>query len=345
MKVTASMWRVRQIISMLKSGELVPRPEFQRRLVWTNEDKVRFLDTVLKGFPFPEIYVCDGSVDLETAIGTRLLVDGQQRMNTLFEYFSSDSHLSLGSLPPYKELSPEEQTNYLNYDVAVRDLGSISKVEIIEVFRRINATNYSLNTMEVNNAIYEGKLKQFAEEMAALEFFEQHGVFRRADYTRMGDLRFVLSVIITYVEGYFNREDSFESALAAYNDEFPDEQPLRKRFMSAASFIDECGFLPKSRLWKKSDLFTALTEIDNKFQEGIELQPTDVLEALEALYAEVDVKGPEGSEGLAFAYYKAAVQASNDRLNRVRRGVIVHGVLSAKPYTEIMDEMRSVGLV
>ena len=37
-----------------------------------------FLDTVTKGLPFPEIYIADGDVDLETGEGTQLLVDGLQ---------------------------------------------------------------------------------------------------------------------------------------------------------------------------------------------------------------------------------------------------------------------------
>ena len=63
-------------LSGIQTGELAPRPDFQRKLVWSNKDKIAFLDTVLRGYPFPEIYIAVGDVNLETAAGTEMLVDG-----------------------------------------------------------------------------------------------------------------------------------------------------------------------------------------------------------------------------------------------------------------------------
>jgi hypothetical protein len=47
MKTAPTNKKVREIISMVKESKLVPRPEFQRRLVWTHKDKDHFLDTIL----------------------------------------------------------------------------------------------------------------------------------------------------------------------------------------------------------------------------------------------------------------------------------------------------------
>ena len=69
-QTSATNRRVREIISAVKAGTLVSRPDFQRKLVWTNRDKLLFLDTLLEHFPFPEIYVCAGEVNTETAQGT-----------------------------------------------------------------------------------------------------------------------------------------------------------------------------------------------------------------------------------------------------------------------------------
>src|SRR5438046_341748 len=63
MKTVATNRKVRVLITALRDGVLVPRPEFQRRLVWSNRHKQAFLDTVLKGYPFPEIYIAAGDVD------------------------------------------------------------------------------------------------------------------------------------------------------------------------------------------------------------------------------------------------------------------------------------------
>jgi uncharacterized protein with ParB-like and HNH nuclease domain len=49
--------------------------------------KIAFIKTVLEGYPFPKVYIASGDVDLETARGNLMLVDGQQRLTTLYDYF------------------------------------------------------------------------------------------------------------------------------------------------------------------------------------------------------------------------------------------------------------------
>lgn len=156
MKTAPTNKKIREVIQAVREGRIKPRPEFQRRLVWSRDDKNHFLDTILRGYPFPEIYLADGEVNLETGEGTQLLVDGLQRVSTIIQYFEADSDLKLTTVPPYRELEKDDKTAFLQYDVAVRDLGNVSRDEIIEVFQRLNATKYSLLDIEINNAVYAG---------------------------------------------------------------------------------------------------------------------------------------------------------------------------------------------
>jgi len=329
---------------MVKESKLLPRPEFQRRLVWSREDKNHFLDSVLRGYPFPEIYFADGDVNLETGQGTQLLVDGLQRVSTLMQYFDGDLELKLISVPPYRALLEEEKKAFLQYDVAVRDLGPISKEEIIEVFKRLNATKYSLLDIEINNAIYAGALKQFCERVAASDFFRVHSVFNALDYKRMGDLRYVLGVVGTMIQGYFNRDDAFENLLDRYNDDFPSESGLQDRLENCFQFIDECGFEPRSRAWKKADLFTLLIEVDQCLHiKQMILQPSIVLEALTDFYASID-NAPMNQEPVSSIYYKAALQASNDKINRIRRGFVISGLLMGCGLPDILKTLKDGGL-
>lgn len=344
MKTGATNKRVRELISLVKEGKVVPRPEFQRRLVWTHKDKDRFLDTVLKSLPFPEIYLADGEVDLEMGTGTQLLVDGLQRVNTLIQYFEGAIDLKLLTVPPYASLSGDEKMAFLQYDVAVRDLGAVTRDMIVDVFQRINATKYSLNDIEINNAVYAGALKQFAARIGEHEFFRDHAVFTTTDYKRMGDMRFALGVIVTFITGYFNRDDAFESLLGRYNDDFPEESAIAQRLERVFDFINECAFPVDSRAWKKADLFTLLVEIDRCLtQTRLDIQPGFAVETISEFYAEVEV--PEPNQKIAAVYYKAALQASNDRLNRVRRGTVVGGLLEGRSPEEIEAQLKSDGLI
>lgn len=344
MKTSPTNKKIREIISMVKENKLLPKPEFQRRLVWSRADKNHFLDSVLRGFPFPEIYFADGDVNLETGEGTQLLVDGLQRVSTLIQYFDGDPELKLTVVEPYRTLSEADKKNFLQYDVAVRDLGAITKSEVIEVFKRLNATKYSLLDIEINNAIYAGAMKMFCERLAADAFFKDHGVFSATDYKRMGDLRYVLAIVGTMLQGYFDRDDAFGDLLERYNDEFPLQNEIENRLKRAFEFLEECGFDPKSRAWNKADLFTLIVELD-QYLSVLEqpLQPNDVIENISAFY-DVVASSPINQESISSIYYKAVIQASNNKINRIRRGVVIGGVLVGTPDSQILEELKSKGL-
>ncbi len=338
MRTTATNRRLRVLLTGIRNGSLVPRPEFQRRLVWTTKDKRSFLDTVVSGYPFPEIYVAAGDVNPDTGEGTELLVDGQQRITTLYEYFVGSPELKLGrGLQPYQDLDNESKIRFLEYDVVVRDLGALSIDKITEVFARLNATAYSLNAMEMHNARYNGAFKQFGERIAQDAFFERHRVFSINEVRRMADVRFALTFIITIMSTYFNRDDALEKYLETYNDNFDSEQDLYKEVQDVFDFIEACHFPAASRAWKRSDVFTLLVETHRaRSKLGLELDPKEVGSRLMAFYSAVDEvsETADGRPELQ-AYALASVQATNDRSSRIRRGEIVQAVIQAVPLVSL----------
>lgn len=342
---TATNKKIREILKSVRDGSLEPRPEFQRRLVWTAKDKDKFVESVLKGYPFPEIYMCNGEVDTETGEGTQLLVDGLQRVSTLQEYFSGDSNFTHVLTAPYRELNKDEKERFLEYNVVVRDLGQLTKEQIIEVFRRLNSTQYTLRDMEVNNAIYDGALKRFCERLSEDNFFDVHRVFSGSDRKRMGDVSFCLTLVGTMMTGYFNRDSEHEMLLNKFNESFPDETDCLRRAQSTFAFIDECGFDVNVRIWKKADFFTAFIEIDNALNvDRIKLEPSDVLNRLIELYDSVDRENGNRDD-IGEIYYKSALQASNDRNNRIRRGIIVGGKIAGITTGEIIAELKEKSLI
>ena len=330
MKTSAENRRVRQLLSGLQSGEITPRPDFQRKLVWSNRDKIAFLDTVLQGYPFPEIYIAVGEVNLETAAGTEMLVDGQQRVTTLHQYFTGSTALVLPSdLRPYRELTPADRTEFLNYEVAVRNLGIMDTDQIREVFRRINSTSYSLNAMEIHNARYRGPLKQCADDIAQDAFFDTHSLFSAREIRRMRDVVYALTIIISMLSTYFNRDEEIENYLQQYNDDFPEDIDIRTRFASIKHFVEACGFPPRSRAWKKTDLLVLFVELDRLLnKEKAALVASRVGAAVEAFYGRVEAEmaSSSGDDDLQ-TYFKTTVQATNDRSSRVNRGRVLRKII------------------
>ena len=342
MRASASNRRIHVLLENIRSGILVPNPDFQRRLVWSNKHKSAFIETVLRGYPFPEIYVASGEVDLDTGVGTEMLVDGQQRLTTLKQYFERSPDLKLlGGITPYSKLPDSEKKDFLDYQVVVRDLGQISITQIKEIFQRINSTSYALNVMEIHNARFDGEIKQFAEELAKDDFFEKHRVFRVNEIRRMRDTVFTLSIVITVMSTYFNQDSEFENYLRQYNDEFEEKDYLKDEFRRVFQFIEECELAQNGResraLKRKSDLFTLLVEVHRALTEENEksLEPVEVGKRLRQFYELVDKSSQMdeniGAEhGRLLTYYDATRQGTNQRVNRINRGSILRDVINGE---------------
>ena len=335
MKTTVTNRPIRELLTAIQDGTLVLRPSFQRNLVWANKHKSKFIQTVLDGYPFPEIYIAAGEVDTNTGTVKEMLVDGQQRLTTLYQYFNRIPDLKLSKgIAAYSDLSHEEKINFLEYEIVVRYLGKIDDDMMIEIFERINSVNYALNAMEIHNAKFDGEIKQFAEELANHSFFDSHYVFNIREEQRMSDIRFMLSVIITAMSAYFNLDIKFEDYLSQYNDEFKEKRELETQFEEIFQFIDECDIHENSRAWKKSDLFTLLVEIHRAlFKTEKKFKSAEVGERLQRFYDLVDTSARTdeifGAEnGILQEYYKAALQGTNSRTNRIRRGEIIQDVIN-----------------
>lgn len=52
MRTASTNKKVRELITLIRDGTLIPKPAFQRRLVCHIEDKNHFLDSVIKGYQF-----------------------------------------------------------------------------------------------------------------------------------------------------------------------------------------------------------------------------------------------------------------------------------------------------
>ena len=346
MQTTATNKKIRTLLADIRNEILIPRHEFQRRLVWSNKHKSAFIQTVLEGYPFPEIYIAAGEVDPTTGEGKKILVDGQQRLTTLKQYFeaSPDLRLSRGVLP-YSQLPEEKQVDFLEYQVVVRDLGKVGITEIIKVFERINPTSYALNAMEIQNARFDGEIKQFAERLAENPFFEKHRVFSSNEIRRMRDVHFALSIVVTVMSTYFNRDNELENYLQEYNDTFEEKCYLETGFQRVFKFIEACRFPQNSRVWRKTDLFTLLVETYRALsKENKPFEPTKVGEHLRKFYELVEESGQregdfeiEKEDKRIVEYLTTTRHATNNRTPRINRGKILQDVISGKFFDEKQD--------
>lgn len=331
MDTSASNRRLRVLLTGIGNKTLIPQPDFQRRLVWTNKDKIEFIKTVLEGYPFPEIYIAAGKVDPKTGEGSEVLVDGQQRVTTLYQYFKGSPDIKLGSnLPAYSDLEEEKQIAFLEYKVVVRDMGNMPIEHIKEVFKRINSTSYGLNAMELHNSRFGGEFKQFAEEVSRADVFERNRLFTSTDIKRMNDVKYCLGLIITIMTTYFNRDKELEIYLEKFNEEFTEKDRLNNEVSTVLELIDRLNFESSSRAFKKADFYTLFVELHRAIvKNGLSLDASVLRERLDNFYDRVDrvAAGDLGDDKEAQEYYNSALQASNDRSSRITRSKSIYQLI------------------
>lgn len=152
--------RSREIIDLManmKNAALTLSPYFQRNLVWRDAHRRDFIDTILKGYPFPQIFLARGPLDVEKMTASQAVVDGQQRLNAIRDFV--DGKLDVGGRY-FKDLNQAEKESFLKYEVAVIDFDLDAGDERLkDVFHRLNRTFYSLSAIE-----------KIASEYSASEF-------------------------------------------------------------------------------------------------------------------------------------------------------------------------------
>lgn len=145
------------LIAAMRNSGLTLSPYFQRNLVWRDAHKRDFIDTILNGFPFPQIFLARGPIDLETMTASQAVVDGQQRLSAIRDFISGKLDVNGKRFP---DLTKEEKEEFLKYEVAVIDFDlDVGDARLKDVFHRLNRTYYALSAIE-----------KLASEYSASEF-------------------------------------------------------------------------------------------------------------------------------------------------------------------------------
>lgn len=316
------------LYNAIRTGDLVLHPDFQRKLVWNNDHKQRFIETILSDLPFPEIYLAAGTIDVEAVKSTTLVVDGQQRLNTIYEYITAAPTLSLTMIRPFSEISREE---FFDYKVTVRDLGRLEEAQIVDIFKRINSVGYALNAVEVNNALYDGPFIQTAQRLADSKLLEEFSVYTEVEFSRMRDLEFYLLIMATLEsEGYFGQDKQVDLLIRRYNSEYPNEKETEKNIRAAMSFVSSAE-LPADSFWfRKSNFFTMVTQLSFWNRRGREFPEIGKFRAEIERLGDIiqENKNSDDPENRYARYYRYVYQNTSGRVARRARGEIVESLLT-----------------
>lgn len=241
------------LLSLRKFGQLDLNPPYQRKSVWTLREKQRFLDTILRNYPSPALFL-HRSLD-DQGNPTYHVVDGKQRISTILDF--ADNNLRLASdfgdfrLDGQKWKALEDlisvKKSFWNYQVSVEFIDDVHEPLVREIFSRLNQNARKLERQELRHARFDGWLISFAEALVDLELWQTFKVVTRARSRRMADVQLLLELAQVILEGRpvgFD-QDSLDEMCAEYDDieatEGFDPDAFVSTFEFASSLLGEIG--------------------------------------------------------------------------------------------------------
>jgi uncharacterized protein with ParB-like and HNH nuclease domain len=226
---------------------------FQRRSAWAERNKARLIETILNGYPMPEIYLWSGKADPQTGEIRFSVVDGQQRLTAIREYISEAFALRSSYLDPknrirgyagknFSELKDEFKQQIWDYQINTRIVpNTITRSQILAMFLRLNETDTSLNPQELRHAEFNGKFAKAAEQVAEFEFWKEWKFFTPRAIRRMGDIQFISALLLYLRQGLDAdlTQAALNEAYDLYNDKYPEEKEDIKTFESILGICEK----------------------------------------------------------------------------------------------------------
>jgi hypothetical protein len=174
---------VQTLYTWFREDKLIVNRRYQRKLVWTLEEKQKLLDSILSKYPIPAILLSK----IEGPKENYEIIDGIQRMHAILSFIETSyplqdgRYFDLSYFSTAKELSDRSVfsdqsagkiidsaacSTILNYQVSLSILRKATNKEVNEVFDRINTYGHRLSDQERRQAGVQSKFAEIVRNLA-----------------------------------------------------------------------------------------------------------------------------------------------------------------------------------
>lgn len=229
-----SSMHVASMVDLYENGRLDLNPDFQRNSVWTTNDRKKLVESVLRGYPLPAIFLYRWE---ENGKPVYSVIDGKQRIESIFKFigvirgdrFGVKSEFSLDSKEgdEIEEIKTFIDWNYLkkigkqsiinSYELYTIEVdGDIS--QIIDLFVRINSTGKSLTSAEKRHARnwnnpFLGTATKIALKYES--YFKEFRIFSIGQISRMKDIELICEIMLSiHNEDLINRKIALDKIMS-----------------------------------------------------------------------------------------------------------------------------------
>lgn len=176
---------IQSVYSWYREDKLHVNRRYQRKLVWTLEEKQRLIESILKSYPIPAILIAER----KGVSGTYEIIDGLQRLHAIVSFIETSfktldgKYFDIKHFPTAKNyadqqlfvvgasdgnavLSQKETSIVLDYTLALSVMRNATDAEVNDVFGRINTYGHRLSDQERRQAGVENDFSQLVRNIA-----------------------------------------------------------------------------------------------------------------------------------------------------------------------------------
>jgi uncharacterized protein with ParB-like and HNH nuclease domain len=160
---------IQSIYNWYRDERLFVNRKYQRKLVWTLEEKQKLVESIIKKYPIPAILLAEQA----DKPGSYEIIDGLQRLHAIVSFIetafptldsryfdvkhfpTAKAYLDENKFEDYSGgncITPKEVSTILDYSLALSVMRNATEAEINDVFDRINTYGHRLSDQERRQA-------------------------------------------------------------------------------------------------------------------------------------------------------------------------------------------------
>lgn len=174
-RITTKHFSLREVVDQINDKDIDLSPDFQRDYVWSTQQKIRLIESVLLGIPLPAFYFNQESD------GSFQIVDGVQRLSTISSFMNNLYSLQSQHLEYLKHLDGINFENLPSLELR-RFRATQIVVHVIEpstpngikydIFSRVNTLGSPLKPQEIRHAMSTSRAREYLKLLSENDFFD-----------------------------------------------------------------------------------------------------------------------------------------------------------------------------
>lgn len=197
-------------------------PDYQRDFIWSDKQQSLFIESLLIGLPIPYIFVADiDSSERIESDGRLEVVDGSQRLRTIYGYFKNNlkleglERLTLLENTRFNDLPISRQRRFLRTSIRMIELTQIDEEGRRTMFDRLNTGGTLLKEMEKRRGTQDSPFLDLIQELSNNELFLKLVPLSDAKRKHKDGQELVLRFL-----SYSNNYEEFKGQVRIFHNEF-----------------------------------------------------------------------------------------------------------------------------